>query len=372
MNIIVGRGSTMKKRNGKIELFRFIFCCLIICFHINVDYWNGGKNLTEHISFCGQGRIGVEFFFVVSGFLLAASVYKSLKTKEDLGKDTACFIYKKWLGIFPCHIVAYFITFAVAVICRNLGVFAAIKVFINSLPNLFLIQKTGIYSQNLIGVEWYISTMLLAMIVLYPLCKKYYTKFVRIVAPLIAVFLVGYMCHETGGLSLTSDWAGICAKVQLRAVAELCLGIFGFEVTRFLKRLNISGMTKAILTIVEWMCYIFAILFAISTLGREYEPYALYALFVAVVLSFSNQTLTCEILNIKIVYFLGKISLPMYLMQNAIRELIQYYLQNWSITTQIVITLIGIFLVSIIVLILGNNIKKMIVNMEVKLRGEIE
>ena len=33
----------MKVRNGKIDFFRFVFCLIIVLFHINLDFWNWGR-----------------------------------------------------------------------------------------------------------------------------------------------------------------------------------------------------------------------------------------------------------------------------------------------------------------------------------------
>ena len=64
----------MDRRNGKIELMRFVFCMCVLFFHFNGDFWRGGKMLTEHISFFASGYYGVEYFFPLSGFLTAKSV----------------------------------------------------------------------------------------------------------------------------------------------------------------------------------------------------------------------------------------------------------------------------------------------------------
>ncbi len=52
------------KRNGKIELMRFVFCISILLYHINSDLWDGKKLLSDNISFFAHGRTGVEFFFL--------------------------------------------------------------------------------------------------------------------------------------------------------------------------------------------------------------------------------------------------------------------------------------------------------------------
>ena len=58
----------MKKRSGNLDLMKFLFSLMIIFFH--------GKNLatTESYLFPG-GSLVVEFFFVVSGVLMARAAF---------------------------------------------------------------------------------------------------------------------------------------------------------------------------------------------------------------------------------------------------------------------------------------------------------
>lgn len=67
------------KKNGKIEFYRFIFCIAILLFHMQ-KYLLGEASLTNGIHFAlfPHGAMGVEFFFLLSGFLMAKSVYKSI------------------------------------------------------------------------------------------------------------------------------------------------------------------------------------------------------------------------------------------------------------------------------------------------------
>ncbi len=60
------------KKNGKIELLRFVFALTVVIFHLNVDWYNHGLQLMYH------GNMGVEFFFLVSGFLMARSIQQRI------------------------------------------------------------------------------------------------------------------------------------------------------------------------------------------------------------------------------------------------------------------------------------------------------
>lgn len=79
------------KRNGAIDFWRFIFSLLIVFCHMTLCpsfYYNDVK-------WFKSASIGVEFFFILSGFLMAKSSIKGL----PIGKATSVFIIRKWMGI---------------------------------------------------------------------------------------------------------------------------------------------------------------------------------------------------------------------------------------------------------------------------------
>ena len=81
------------RRNGKIEILRFVFCVLVLLFHAE-GLVPGGVKLPGFFSFFENGAIGVEFFFIVSGFFMAKSALKS-PADEKLGSETISFMSKK-------------------------------------------------------------------------------------------------------------------------------------------------------------------------------------------------------------------------------------------------------------------------------------
>ena len=66
---------TKSRKNGRVEFLRFIFALAILFFHIHKSF--AGDDVIElgntGLNFFARGYIGVEFFFLVSGYLLAAS-----------------------------------------------------------------------------------------------------------------------------------------------------------------------------------------------------------------------------------------------------------------------------------------------------------
>lgn len=353
----------MNQKNGKIELLRFIFCIAIILFHLNLTYFDLEYQFGNYISFFKHGRIGVEFFFIVTGYLFAYSVFKKRDTKTPLGKDTIQFVFHKWFAVFPYHVIAFFITFIVIVVVNRMNFVESIVRFIDGLPNFFLIQKTGIYTDNIIGVEWYVSVMILSLFILYPFAKRNYDVFTRIIAPLLGIFLVGYLCHEYGYLANTSTWDVFTAKVQLRGIAEICLGAFIFEVSRFIQKLHFSKIQKGILSFVEYGCYIGVLFFSCSVTDKRYEAYALYALLIAVCLSFSNTTYGNKAFQNKLFMFLGRLSLPIYLSQNAVRLIVETYCKsNMRIAHQFLFIIVGSVILALFIYLIGNVLKSKMEN----------
>ena len=94
---------TKSRKNGRVEFLRFIFALAILFFHIHKRF--AGDDVIElgntGLNFFARGYIGVEFFFLVSGYLLAASAEAKREVSTDsIGTETALMMKKKFWNIF--------------------------------------------------------------------------------------------------------------------------------------------------------------------------------------------------------------------------------------------------------------------------------
>ncbi len=324
------------RRNGKIELARFVFAVIIMLFHIGDDAltlgWKSGI-----FTFFRNGSFGVEFFFAVSGFLMAASAFKSRDKKLPLGKDTACFLSKKLMAILPLHLIVFTVKFIFDFAVRYKSAEQSVKFILGVIPNFLLIQRSGLYTVDVLGVEWYISNMLFAMLLLYPLCKKYYESFTRIIAPITALLILGYLTKTFGGLSGSAVWSVLVSKTLLRAIAEICAGAFAFEICRNIKKLSFSVSQKVFLTVFEAISYFVIFVYIILGISQKYGATIFLFACVAVVLSFSDLTYGKRIFNNKFCCFLGSLSLPIYLCHSFTRKLSKFYFADFNPYVRIVI-----------------------------------
>lgn len=305
------------EKNGKVEFFRFIFCISIILFHCQRHFLNIDKS-TQHFAFFPRGYFGVEFFFLVTGFLMAKSVSSQIQKDprcHDLGSETFRFLFRKVKAIFLYHVIAFVVLFITKALLEGYSLRMLVRKFLDYVPNLLLIQKLG-FGSPLNRVEWYICCMIFALALLYPLCRKYYSMFVHVLAPVGSLMILGYLTHQYGTFAPgTETWAGFIPVYLLRGVAEIALGASAYELSVFLSKQPLTHSVKCLLSVSETLCYLGALTFCVTTMSAKYEIIFTLALFFAIAASFSRQTYGNQFFDHKVIYFLGSFSLPLYLNQ---------------------------------------------------------
>lgn len=318
----------MKKtmKSGKIEFYRFVFCICVLYFHIG-KYLRGEPSLkgSLRLDFFTHGAIGVEFFFLISGFFMARSIYQKVlsegehpeRTNQKLSRDYLGFLKHKYLRIMPEHIPMFVMTFLVYVLVHDFGFLKTLVLAADNIPSFFLIQMTGINLGNVLHIEWYLSCMLIAMALLYPFCRRYYYTFTRFFAPLLALLILGYLQKTTSCLTGVTVWMGFAYKSTFRAIAEIALGTTCFELSRFLMENCGTKCMRWVLTVLEGGCFLAVMLFIFLSAGRQFEVLALGLLFVMVAAAGSGLSFGTDWFDKKIFYFLGRMSFPLYLGQLA-------------------------------------------------------
>ena len=320
-------------RIGKIELLRFLFCVLILLYHTGKDNKTRGWMFTSSLSFFNKGFIGVDFFFLVTGYVTAAAVFHSLLKSSkglpdlpepSLGERTWRFLWKKIAAILPFHLVIIAATFLYRLATTNRG-FA--EMIIKGLPSVFFVQMTGYTSSSFIGVEWYISSMLLALLIIYPLCYCHYDLYTHIIAPCAGLLLSGFMILSMGTFGNDGALNILVTNGNVRAFAHISLGIFLFELVRLLHAsLGESGrdlplVRRLFFLALEAGAYL-GVLYTAMGKGytRAYMGSMLILMVIGVTVSFSGYALGQELFDNRLCYFLGRASLPIYLVQNLWRS----------------------------------------------------
>lgn len=299
----------LNKRNGKIEFFRFIFCLIVAIFH-------GKTTMTDgKIRIMFSGRLGVEFFFLVSGYLMAASVNKILANREQInvGRETEAFLLHKYCSLYPVVAIAFFMNLITSAWSLYTPLRETLIKMIQGIPSLFLLHNTGIGFYSINGT-WYLSAMLISMAILFPLLLKF-PSFMRRVGILgIGTLVLGFLMMNTKNLAGPANLInGLVYKGNLRAFSEIALGAFAYEIAKELREVPFRKSGKIVLAVLEFVLYAVAIMYMIFGKPGKMDFLIVMVLLCAVTISFSEAAWGSEIFNNRFCCFLGTSSLYIYL-----------------------------------------------------------
>ena len=344
----------MPGKNGKVHLLRIIFCLFVILFHI-------GRDLPSGQDFATHGYIGVEFFFIVGGILMGRSLesaWRQESSGRDIGTRSGSFLWRKVKAVLPYHLFFYGLMFVVhALNGRHL----TLTFFMDKLPGLFFLNYFGLHGSTGTGtvlkLEWYLGSMFLAVAIIYPIALKCGRAFTRWAAPIIGLLILCFMMVTQGKLSGIELWDHVIWHAHLRAIAETLIGLVCHEISVLLARRGTpaggadSGGSagsggfrtwqRVLLFLIEWGCYAGAAAYVFSDLSDIYEMHIFCLLAVGLTISFSGQSIlgNSRVFNNRLCYFLGDISLPLYLGQNVARRLLIPRFPEWS-TPQLILVIV--------------------------------
>ncbi len=340
----------MNKRNGKIELMRFLFSVMVALYHLKCI-------LKDDLTVFSNGFMAVEFFFIVSGYLMAKSLSK-YKGRPNGGivKTSLVFAGKKYISIMYYYVVSCIITSIAWIPYFHLTIGRWVMKVFESIPNFLLLQMFGFETANWCVPTWYLSAMVIVIFILTPILIKYHKIYSVYIAPVLSLFLLGFMYNQCGTFNHYT-WDGYINFGLIRAFAEISLGCTCYYVVEsgVLKRIN-----KRFLSFIALAAYFISFIFMIGAYKSNVQFSVIILLIIAVIITFYNKD-TFTSLNNKFIYFLGKLSFPIYLCHSVCRFYITKYIDpdSMPIYLYIFIYLILVVVLSIICMLGGDGLKRL-------------
>ncbi len=291
-----------KKRNGKIDFLKFLFAIIVLIHHTR--YVVGDKKSL----FLG-GSLAVEFYFLVSGYLMMAGIQKLQERKLSLGAETGAFLWKKYKSFCPEIIISYIIAFAVTYLSGKTGFF---KLLVTSFSDVLLIGMTGLRIKTVNGAIWYLSSMLLSMAILYPLLRKFGDTALHIIIPIGSLVLLGWFCGSGDSPRNPTSWIGWTYRGNLRALAELGIGVCLYPLVEKLKKVDFTVFGRILLTLAEYACYAGVILYMYFEKATRMDYFFILLLALGLLISFSQKGIDTAVFNGRFSW-LGRYSFSVYL-----------------------------------------------------------
>ena len=339
-----------KKHNGIISFWKFCFCLMIIIYHARLF---ADKN--DYI-LLPLGSIGVEFFFIVSGYFMAKKALNTANDSNSLGKETISFILVKIKSLLPYVLFSGLLSLIFLNIYTNMNTYENIS----SIWDLLLLKMVGLKGTQVNGPVWYLSSMLLCMFILYPLIRKYKKEFIYIIIPLIILLGSGIINQNVSNFRNPNDWLGFTFLGNIRALIELSIGSAIYVICEKIKNTEFTIIGKISITIIEIFGFITPFIVSQFIASKKYDFIIILILSISILLAFTEKTLEYNILSNKFSYWLEKISLPLYIFNHPIR----IFMLNSSLFSNInyyqktLIFIIITFVVSIISMYIIEYLKK--------------
>ncbi len=346
------------KRCYAVDFWKFLFSIVIVLFHGRI-LGGGSESVGGALVLFPHGNIAVEFFFIVSGFLMAYSEF----AKRDRMKDSSTilassrFMWKKYKGLLLPVFVSWILTFSVMQIVNDSSSKEVVKNLGSGLFEGLLLNNTGLSGYKCMTHIWYISAMLIAMTFLYPVLYKWKDKFLKYIAPVIAVLFLGYICATYGSLGNTHEWIGITYRSNIRAVGEIALGCFVFYLWRKLVLIDFTRIGRWILSAIEMGGYICCLGFMQVGSSSKIDFTVIFIFALCILITFSGKSAIDNIIfSWKGWRYFGKLSLYMYLNHWVVRELLRNI--DKSYTELIIVEFIAAVVIALIMMKLCDCIKE--------------
>lgn len=285
--------------NYGIEFWRFIFTCVVCLLHFETSYWGGEQYIFA------SGYLGVEFFFILSGFLMMRHARHH--------NDTAIkYILDRIKRFYPSLIIAYSILIINLIIQDNWNVIKIIKEIFAHIWEFLLLTSIGITWEFWNFATWYISALLIASYFIYWLIKKDEKRFAEFTAPLLIFLIYFWYAIQGKGLDYHVHWERICTSAISRAVGGISIGCISYYANDKLCSMKTNKFLSSCIEI------IILILIFTNIICAEKNGYNLLVLFLfpaLILIEYNKWNIWHKFYANKIIRILGKISMAMYLNQ---------------------------------------------------------
>lgn len=322
-------------RCGSVELMRFVIAITICIYHYN-------------IKLIPLSYLGVEFFFILSGFFLAKKAKTVLMhglSFQDVFWRYLISIkkqyYKLVLWVLPCVLIAAYFTLST-------GKGYKVNIF-DLILELLCLDAFGFSFDRIIHQGWFISSLFLATVIVNLYLLKSYELFSHVISPVVSLFIYSFLLSEYGTLNLTLvDKTSIFISAGLlRGVAGLCFGVFVFTLyEKYVDLLDKYNMSDC--SILSALMILF--LFYVGDLNHicDSPDFFLLLVFSVVIVScLSGHGRFNRMCQTSFFTLLGTISIPVYLLHQSFFKLgFANQIFNISTTVDMFVDIIMVVIIS--------------------------
>ena len=284
-----------------LETFRGIFALVIVLHHLKIE------TFIQRSDFIINGGLVVDFFFVLSGFVISLNYFNKIHTKRDLIN----FQKKRFLRLYPLHLLTLFIFIIIELIKLFVNKFTGLQSlyepfsgfnnYYSLVANFFLLHGWYGWSFNL--PSWSISTEFYTYLIFGLLILLFSKKTIYFLI-LILFSLIIFILNNQGFESLNN------AIYPTRCIYSFFMGVITYLI--FKRFENFSSSIFSLLFI--FMSFAFINFSHYLNLNEKYIIAPLiFSITIFFVSSLNSNLLLYKILSNSFTVYLGSISYGVYM-----------------------------------------------------------
>lgn len=279
-----------------LDIFKFLFACLIVLMHINFNNSRVVFFITQYIS-----RIGVPFFMVCSGFLLANKINMNthLKDKEILIKfiKRTSYLFIVWTILYlPYNIYTIYIS--------NMDIGKTIIYFIRE-----VLFKAPSYL-------WYLMAIIIASIPYVLLFRKKFKIYMYISLLLFFIGTVGNSYKDLIGIDIDLYYKIFMTTRNGVFFAPIFLGIGGCIANNINQENNTDSKLKIYHLILMYIFFCIEVTFIKMNVSYKQDTSMYFTMPILLYVLFENLLkIKCSYISIDICKLLRSLSLIIYTSQ---------------------------------------------------------
>ena len=372
-----------EKRNGALCFWGFVFCMIYV---LHYAYFLDPKNAATGTFWFYRGEIAIDFFFIVTGILLAKTVGNIPDDRAFSWREYGGFLKSKVRFYLPAFAICWAATFVVLNKVCFRDVKSVFNNFLTALLELLPFRSAGFYAppannSTMVGFRvmdqaWVISSVFIALALLYPLYRKNRRRFEYYIAPVGAVLLLTFLYFRTKVLSgdnllileTKNKYLYYSFIGAYKAFGEILAGVACYTVVRHLSKKTLSKAKSHLLSVVEIGGYLAAIAYMQLMLRFElpkmFDYLAVGTMLLGITVSLSKKSSLSGLFDHKPFYFLGSFSLYPFLTFILFAKTLPFFFPDMGAKKLTLVYLVLTLVFAVLVMLLEKPFVKLVKSMK--------
>ena len=319
----------MKQKIFAFDSLRFIVCIFIILHHTGINIYSFHQIDNPYFRVAG---LAVEIFFVLSGFLLAKSYYKSRESNLPVAENCKKYFFNRIKRLWPEYIFAMLLC---ALLTNLFSHHISMETF---MLNVVMMAGWG-NIPNIINGIWYVVVLFWGGCLLFNLLSLYKEKAIYWLLPTISFICLFYLVNHGRNISghQMSIEFNLLSKGTIRGLLGLTIGIYCFQICEQIRKLHLRikpKFEKLLLFILEIVSVVLLINAILIRKGQDISDFNIYFYISYIIgLLYFRKEKFLKFLSWKIWQPFADLSYTIYLTHLIVLEILRVHWSQLSYTS---------------------------------------